>query len=104
MEQVFFEAIKVLREVQSKKHIGQDGNWMHFYIHNPISVDNKILKDLAFRLEPYTRGLGLLEVNIQPKSTNPYAPPKILKVSFESTDPIDWDLKSETLRKFRWKK
>ena len=40
LEQVFFEAIKVLREVQSKRthRTRLRFNWMHFYIHNPIAL------------------------------------------------------------------
>jgi acetyl/propionyl-CoA carboxylase alpha subunit/acetyl-CoA carboxylase carboxyltransferase component len=83
-EQVFFEAVGVLREAQSKrtKRTRLRYNWLHFYIHTPFRITQDLLSQMANRLEPHTRSLNIREVNIRARllPDNPYEPPRNIEI------------------------
>jgi acetyl/propionyl-CoA carboxylase alpha subunit/acetyl-CoA carboxylase carboxyltransferase component len=66
-EKVFFEAIRAMREMQSKrtKRSRLRWNWIFFYIHPILNATEEELQHFAERLEPYTRGLNLREVQLR---------------------------------------
>ena len=66
-EQVFFEAIQAMREMQSKrtKRSRLQWNWIFFHVHPILKASQEQLYRFSKRLEPYTRDLNLREVRVR---------------------------------------
>ena len=66
-EQVYFEAVRAMREMQSKrtKRSRLQWNWIFFHIHPILKATERQLYRFAKRLEPYARDLNLREVRVR---------------------------------------
>ena len=94
-KQVFFEAIRSMREMQSKrtKRSRLQWNWISFHIHPILKASQEQLYRFAKRLEPYTRDLNLREVRVRlrlQRDRFKYST-LILKRSGNSRLSIDWE-------------
>ena len=65
-ERAFFEAIRAIRHMQSRrtKRSRLQWNWLFFHIHPKLDTTEDELTLFSKHLEPYTRGLNLREVQI----------------------------------------
>ena len=82
-EQVFFEAVRILREIQSEQSFRTRfrWNWMQFYIHPIMTVHDSEIEQLSRRLEPHLRGLSVREVNLRGRIKGAgYAPPQHVEI------------------------
>ena len=65
--QVFFEGLRTLREVQQGRATRQRlrWNWLMITVHTPIELGQDEILEFARQLEPYTHGLSIKEIHIQ---------------------------------------
>ena len=85
-EQVFFEAVRTLRRIQSKQshRTRFRWNWMEFYIHPIMTITDDAINTFAARLRHHLRGLSVREVLINGKvRSSGFAAPQNVAIRIE---------------------